>query len=137
MQDRPAGTGKFPVNLQCGFMGTEADCRIGFSFLRKMHDKFRIGILGRHGPDRKLHIDHAPGDSFQTDLFRTDMHIVIFRFVPAQSIKLSGRPLVQAAVANVQFPRKAHLPGPRRFRFPDRAGIPVLHPSDHNPPAVR
>ena len=54
-----------------------------------------------------------------------------------QSIKFTDRPLVQAAVSDVDFPRKAHLSGPGRLFRPDRTGIPILHPADHHTASVR
>ncbi len=94
-----------------------------------------IDMLCIYRPDCKLHVHFTPFDTRKPDLIRK-RHCLMPHCLTAQIFQFSYRFLVQTAVLYGEFSRQAHLSEPWFVRGISTAGIPVLHPADHDASAV-
>ena len=137
MKDRSSGAGELPVDLECGFVRPEADRCVELVILCKAQCEFLIdphGIL-RLQIDRE--VDHASVNARQLDLVILELHFLVCALVTAQVIEFTDRSLVQDTVLYRELARQGHLTEPRDGSRVQVAGIPVLHPADHDPAAIR
>ena len=118
-------------------MGTEAENGVAAFILGKAHGEFMIRCLRILRADPDIHLHTAALNAGQCHPL-TDGHLGVFCLPAPIQRKLTHRLLIQAAVTDGQFSGQAHLPKPQPVFIPCiLAGIPVLHPSDHDPPPVR
>ena len=137
MQDRSSRAGEFPVDLERGFVRPEADCSVELVILRKAQRKFLIDPHGILRLQINREVDHASVNARQLDLVILELHFLVCALVTAQVIELTDRSLVQDTVLYRELARQGHLTEPRDRSRVQVAGIPVLHPADHDPAAIR
>ena len=136
MYIRSSGTGKLSVYLQQRFMRPETDSRVTHIILSKTNCKFPKRPRPFLRVNRQLHVNPSATDSLQPR--KSFKHyIFVTHFAAPKFFQFPDRSLVQSPLFYGQFSGKAHLTKPDMIRIPEVAGIPILHPADHNPPAVR
>ena len=89
-----------------------------------------------HDLQFQFHVDEPSSDPVQFDLIVPYTDILIVYLVPSHRKKLADRPLVKPPVLHGQFPGQSHLSKPGDTLRVQVAGIPVLHPRDHDPASV-
>ena len=94
-----------------------------------------IKILPLLRTDDQLHVNSPAFDPFQADASRHG-DILINHFVTTHLFQFSYGILIQSSVPHGQFPGQAHLSEPAHILRSDAAGVPVLHPSDHDSSSV-
>ena len=105
--------------------------------LGKTYCKFLINILCISRTKCKFQIYTSSGYTIQFQII-FKCYIFIFYFICTKVLDLSDRLLDQTAIFNRKFSRNTHLSEPFSLRNPViAAGIPVLHPADHDPSSVR
>ena len=126
----------FAVDLEDGLIGPETDRGLIGVILGETHRKLPVNILRIRRTDLQLHIDLAATYPIQPNDIRKS-NVLMTDFPSPHLLYLPDRLLIQAAIPNRQFSWQAHLPKPRTARCVQVTGIPVLHPTDHDPPAIR
>ena len=105
--------------------------------LGKTYCKFLINILCISRTKCKFQIYTSSGYTIQFQII-FKCYIFIFYFICTKVLDLSDRLLDQTAIFNRKFSRNTHLSEPFALRNTIvAAGIPVLHPADHDPSSVR
>ena len=132
----PAGAGALPVDLQGGFIGLVAQGGLELLILGKPDAKLTVHSVLVLGADGDLHV-HDPAFNAGQSHIALHRHVLVFNLIASVLIQFPDGPLVKTSVLNGQFPGQGHLSEPLTLLSTLLvAGIPVLHPGDHDPPSV-
>ncbi len=137
VDDGPAGAGELAVYLQYGFMGPEADRRVALLVLGEADGEFPVQLPALGRCDLQLHVHRAALYPRQPQGLARYLDSMVFHLIPAKLLQLPDGLLVQPALPDGELPGQGHLAEPRLWLGAHVAGVPVLHPADHDPSAVR
>ena len=98
--------------------------------------KFFVNLLLITGLQGDRNVHPASLDALQGQL-TLEIHVPVGNAPAPQGVQLTDRPLIQPAILDRQLPGNRHLTKPGDPQRGNGKGIPVLHPGDHDAPAVR